>query len=59
LEQLDAAATVVITTTEQLESFIAEHVLWVRSAPTLSFEEMRAVYPLRRDAEARKAQAKE
>ena len=30
LEQLDAAATVVVTTTEQLESFIAEHVLWVR-----------------------------
>ncbi len=59
LEQLDAAATALVSTTEQLESFIAEHVLWVRSAPTLSLEEFRYARTFWTDLESRKAQAKE
>ncbi len=59
LEQLDAAATGLVATTEQLESFIAEHVLWVRSAPTLSLEDFRYARSFLTDVENRKAQAKE
>ena len=41
LVELDAAELSVITTTEELRSFIAEHVLWVRSAPSLSLSEIK------------------
>lgn len=59
LEQLDAAASVVVTTTEQLQSFIAEHVLWVRSAPTVSLEEFRHARAFWSDFKGRIAQTNE
>ncbi len=40
LEELDAAESEIVTTTEHLSSFIAEKVLWVRSAPTLSLDDL-------------------
>lgn len=40
LEELDAAESEIVTTTEQLTSFIAEKVLWVRSAPILSLDDL-------------------
>ncbi len=49
MEELDAAEAEVVTTTELLSSFIAEKVLWVRSAPILSLDDFSVVKRLKVD----------
>ncbi len=51
LSDLDASETEVISKTEELAAFIAEHVLWVRSAPSLSLGELKQVASSWRDWE--------
>ncbi len=50
LEELDAAESEIVTTTEHLSSFIAEKVLWVRSAPILSLDDLGSLKSLKSDA---------
>ncbi len=59
LEELDAAETQVVATTEQLEAFVAEHVLWVRSAPVVSLAEFNYVATIWSDFEGRFGEGKE
>jgi potassium efflux system protein len=40
MEELETAEAEVVATTRQLASFVAEQVLWVRSAPTLSWHDL-------------------
>ncbi len=56
LEELDAAENEVVAATEKLESFVAEHVLWVRSAPILSLDEFSYVRTFWSDTEGRTRQ---
>lgn len=41
LEQLDVAEAQIVETTDNLASFVAEQVMWVRSAPILSVDDIR------------------
>ena len=59
LEELDAAESEIVAATEQLELLIAEHVMWVRSAPVLSLEEFDYVKNFWADVQGRVGQAKE
>lgn len=58
LEELDAAEKEVVQTTEQLASFIAEQVLWVRSAPGFSFQELQYAKSFGADIPQRAEQAR-
>ena len=57
LKDINAAADEVVATTEHLEAYIAERVLWVRSAPTLSLDDVRHAGAFWSDYKARSKQA--
>lgn len=59
MEKLDAAESEVVSTTEELAAFIAEQILWVRSAPTLGSAELQYARAFWSDWESRSQQARQ
>ncbi len=58
IEELDAAESEVVSTTEELSDFIAEQILWVRSAPTIGLPELQHTKDFWSNAPNRLAQVK-
>lgn len=57
IEELDAAETEVVSTTQQLRDFIAEQILWVRSAPTIGLADLQHSQSFFEDISKRSEQA--